>query len=125
MTSHEAPDVAVEPMTLHRRATDAGEPTNRELLETLEAFIAEHRRDHQSLDRRLAEHDTASALREARLTTLQAVAEDIRPLRDFKIQVETIGASVKWILGGSLLAAIASIAALIATFSHIIQAAPK
>lgn len=114
--------MCVEPVTLQRRATDHGEPTNREILAKLEEFMAEHRRDHMTIETRLASHDTAAALREARISDLQRVATEISSLHDFKVQVQTISAMTKWILGGSLLAALAAIASLVATFGHIIQA---
>jgi len=113
--------MAIESVTLHRRAMDAGEPTNRDILDKLEAFIEEHRRDHGTLDSRLAVHDTGTALQDSRIAALQRLTDEIATLHDFRVQVETIGTSVKWILGGSLLAALAAIASLIATFSHIIQ----
>ena len=113
---------AVSPLDApRRRVTDVGEPTNRDILDKMEAFVNEHRRDHTALDARLAAHDTAAALRETHIAALERVATEIGPLRDFRIQVQTIGASVKWVLGGSLLAALASIAALVATFAHMLQ----
>jgi hypothetical protein len=107
-----------------RRAADSGEPSNREILDRLDAFIAEHRRDHSTLDALLAANSTATAVRQERIVQLERLAVEIAPLHDFRVQVETIGASVKWILGGSLLAALASIMALVATFGHIIQTGP-
>jgi hypothetical protein len=107
-----------------RRQADSGEPSNREILDRLDAFIAEHRRDHSTLDALLAANSTATAIRQERIAQLERLGAEIAPLHDFRVQVETIGASVKWILGGSLLAALASIMALIATFSHIIQTGP-
>ena len=124
--------MAVPPMTLARRATDHGEPTNREILDRLDAFIAEHRRDHALLESRLQGNadtlasrlsavDVAAAIRQERLARLETLAPDVAQLHDFKVQVQTIGSSVKWIFGGSLIAALASIMALVATFGHIIQ----
>ena len=107
-----------------RRQADSGEPSNREILDRLDAFIAEHRRDHSTLDSLLAANSTATAVRQERIVQLERLAVEIAPLHDFRVQVETIGASVKWILGGSLLAALASIMALVATFGHIIQTGP-
>jgi hypothetical protein len=107
-----------------RRAADSGEPSNREILDRLDAFIAEHRRDHTTLDALLAANSTATAIRQERIGQLEHLAAEIAPLHDFRVQVQTIGASVKWILGGSLLAALASIMALVATFGHIIQTGP-
>jgi hypothetical protein len=114
-----------------RRAADSGEPSNREILDRLDAFIAEHRRDHSTLDALLAANSTATAVRQERIVQLERLAVEIAPLHDFRVQVETIGASVKWILGGgrrgargSLLAALASIMALVATLGHIIQTGP-
>ena len=111
--------MAIEPVTLHRRATDAGEPTNREILDELRAFVKEHRDDHEVLQKRLADHDTASALREQRIAGLQRLTDEIAVLHDFRIQVETISSMTRWILGGSLLAALAAIASLVATFAHV------
>ena len=110
--------------TPRRRATDADEPTNREILDKLEAFMAEHRRDHATLDLRLARHDVETAQREAVIGQLQSVVPEVQVLRDFRVQVETIGNMAKFMVGGSLLAALAAVASLIATFSHIIQTGP-
>lgn len=107
-----------------RRSADTSEPTNREILDRLDAFIAEHRRDHSALDAQLATAATATAVRQERLGQLERLGAEIAPLHDFRIQIQTIGASVKWIFGGSLIAAFASIMALVATFGHIIQGAP-
>jgi hypothetical protein len=107
-----------------RRAADSGEPSNREILDRLDAFIAEHRRDHSTLDALLAANSTATAIRQERIVQLERLAVEIAPLHDFRVQIQTIGASVKWILGGSLIAALASIMALVATFGHIIQTGP-
>jgi hypothetical protein len=117
--------MCVEPVTLNRRATDKDEPSNRMILTRLEQFIAEHEHEHKDLDKRLSVQDVAAALRERSILELQRGAPEISELHDFRIQVETIGASVKWILGGSLIAALAAIASLIATFSHIVTTVPK
>ena len=116
--------MCVEAMTLNRRATDRGEPTNREILTALNAFIKEHQAEHKDLETRLGLKSTAQALDRSDIDALQLMAVDIKALHDFRVQVETIGASVKWILGGSLLAALASIMALVTTLGHIIQAGP-
>jgi hypothetical protein len=106
-------------VTLQRRASDGGEPTNREILDKLNAFLDEHRRDHSVLDARINASDKAAALLDARVVVIQRMTEEIATLHDFKVQVQTIGSSVKWILGGSLLSALAAVASLLITVSHI------
>lgn len=149
--------MCVESMTLARRATDHGEPTNGDIFGRLNEFIAQHQKDHSDLESRLATHesklardlaldntalasrlaasdtalatrlataDTNAALRQDRLGRLEAGIPELSELHDFRVQVETIGASVKWVLGGSLIAALAAIASLVVTFAHIVQSAP-
>jgi len=111
-------------VSFNRRATDRDEPTNRQIIDHLDRFIEGHDREHKDLEARLGLKSTAAAIARSDIDALQLVAVDVKALHDFRVQVETIGASVKWILGGSLLAALASIMALIATFSHIIQTGP-
>ena len=123
-----------------RRSTDSGEPSNREILNRLNDFIVQHGRDHSDLEARfasnavalasrsavsdtalacrLAASDTASAVSRTDIAALQLVAVDVTLLHDFRIQVETIGKMTRWILGGSLLAALSSIAALIIMIVH-------
>jgi len=110
--------------TPRRRATDLGEPTNREILDRLEDFIAEHRRDHATLETRLSLHDLDSARREMSLEQLKPLVPEVQVLHDFRTEVRTIGTMTRYILGGSLLAAVAAIASLVATFGHIIQTGP-
>jgi len=123
--------MAIHPVTLNRRATDAGEPTNRAILDklddlenALELYIKEHGHEHATLDRRLGASDTATAVADLKLRNVELATLDVALLHDFKVQVQTIGASIKWIVGGSFLALLASIAALIASFGHIIQSGP-
>jgi len=124
-----------------RRSTDSGEPSNREILNRLNDFIVQHGRDHSDLEARfasnavalasrsaasdtalasrLAASDIASAVSRTDIAALQLVAVDVKLLHDFRIQVETLGKMTRWITGGSLLAALASIAAFIVMLLHI------
>lgn len=111
----------MSPVDPHRRATDHDEPTNRQILDRLDDFMAEHRRDHSKLEERLATHDVETAKREALVAQLSNVAPEVQSLREFRVEVKTASAMVKYILGGSLLAALASIVSLAATFLHAIQ----
>jgi hypothetical protein len=108
-----------------RRATDAGEPTNRELLDriermdrTLSSFMAEHRGDHALIDSSIGELQRGSILRDERLLNLQRLLPEVAELHDFRVQVQTLSRTAQWIFGGSLLAALASIASLVLSLSH-------
>ena len=112
-----------------RRSADSGEPSNREILNRLNDFIVQHGRDHSDLEARfasnatalacrLAASDTASAVSRTDIAALQLVVVDVKLLHDFRVQVETIGKMTRWILGGSLLAALSSIAALTISIVH-------
>ena len=106
-------------VSLARRVTDRGEPTNRQILEHLDRFIEGHEHEHKDLERRLGITATAAAMERKDVDALQLVAVDVKLLRDFKIQAEMLGKMVKWVLGGSAVTALASISALIAILSHI------
>lgn len=114
----------------HRRSSDAGEPTNAELLNRIalvsaqiDSWINEHRHDHMTLERRLATHDTASALRDHNIERLigevDHIAPEIRTLHDFQTKVETISSMLRWTFGGSLIAALAALASLVISLSHL------
>ena len=105
--------MAVETVTFNRRATDRDEPTNRQILDALNAFIREHKGDHKELEARLGMSDTAYAIRGEKIHQLELATVDVAMLHDFKVQVETIGKFTRWILGGSLIAAFAAIASLV------------
>ena len=120
--------MSIRSMTLSRRATDAGEPSNREILDRIDdldrrlgEYTAEHKRDHANLSEWRVGVDVGSALRQQQLNTLVPTQAEVALLHDFRVQVVTIGASVKWILGGSLVAAVAAILSVVVTFAHIIQ----
>ena len=108
-------------VTLARRATDHGEPTNREIRDEIRSFVKEHRDDHEDLQARLAKHDMESALREARIVQLSNLTGEVSELHDFRIQVKALSEMTRWILGGSLLAAVAAIMTMVVTFAHIVQ----
>lgn len=105
----------VSPEAPHRRVTDAGEPTNRELLNRLDDLTAEVR----DLGRRMTLQEQGAILREEKLA--RAMPE-IDLDHDFRIQVQTIARMTQWIFGASLLASIAAVASLVVTLSHIFQA---
>jgi len=108
-----------------RRSTDQGEPTNRELLDRiqkvealLDRVFAEHRSDHSLIDSSIAELQRGAILREERMNVIAKAMPEIAELHDFRIQVETLAKISQLIFGGSLLAAVASIASLILSLSH-------
>lgn len=104
-----------------RRAADHGEPSNREImgkLEIIEKYIARHTEDHDALSSRLASDDVSTALSHAQLVSLMRMTDEIAGLRDFRVQVTTIGSSVKWVVGGSLLTALVSIMTLVTLVAH-------
>jgi len=110
-----------------RRSTDAGEPTNRELLDrivrieaTLDREFQEHRHDHALIDSSIAELQRGGILREERISVISKAMPELAELHDFRIQVETLSKTAQLIFGGSLLAAIAAIASLILSMSHLI-----
>ena len=111
--------MAVETVTLNRRATDRDEPTNREILDALNAFIREHEGDHKELEKRLGLSDMAYAVRSEKIHQLELATVDVALLHDFKVQVETIGRFTRWILSGSLIAALSAAASLILMIVHI------
>jgi hypothetical protein len=116
--------MCVEPVTLNRRATDRGEPTNREILDALNAFIRDHEGDHKLLERRLGLSDTATAVTELKVRNIELATLDIALLHDFRVQVETISKFTRWLLGGSLIAALASMATLLMLVLHIAGGTP-
>ena len=130
-----------------RRSTDRGEPSNREILDHLETFALLNQRDHDAIESRmermmvdhatllqstqehagvvhadLAERLGASttdrALIHAQLAGLVRVSDEIANLHDFRVQVTTIGASIKWVVGGSLIAAVTGIISIAMTLTH-------
>jgi hypothetical protein len=104
-----------------RRATDRGEPSNREIMSKLgviEAYIARHTVDHNAITVRLASDDVATALCHAQLAGLMRMTDELAGLHDFRVQVQTIGASIKWVVGGSLIAAMTGIISLAMTLTH-------
>ena len=113
-------------MTQARRAADHGEPTNAELLvridevgRQLDAFLAEHRRDPADLDRRMAKHDTDASLRDHNIAHLLTIETEVDGLHDFRVQAQTLSNMVRWIVGGSLVAAIAAIASLLVSIATV------
>ena len=111
--------MAVRLVTLNRRATDQDEPSNREILDRLDRFIESHDREHKDLERRIGVSDIASAVSRSDVDALKLVAVDVKLLRDFRIQVETLGRMMRWVVGGSLLAFLGSVATLIVLLSHL------
>lgn len=114
-----------------RRSTDAGEPTNRELLDrivrieqTLDKAFAEHRGDHKLIDSSIEELQRGAIIREERLTVIAKALPEIGELHDFRIQVKTLASTAQLIFGGSLLAAIAAVASLILSLSHLLSGTP-
>ena len=117
--------MAVAPMTLHRRATDSGEPTNRDLMLAIEkidrefsTYVREHGADHRALQTRLGLSDTATAVSDLKLRNVELATVDVKLLHDFQVQVETLGSAIKFVIGGSLIAALAAIASLIVSLAH-------
>ena len=113
-------------MTMQRRASDHGEPSNADILSRIvelegkfDAFCQEHKGEHRDLNQMLAALQSAAILREHRLTNLEKAALEISDLHDFKIQLQTIGRMTQFIVGSSLLAAIAAVVSLIVSLSHI------
>jgi hypothetical protein len=112
-------------MTLHRRATDSGEPTNRDLMLAIEKmdrefveYVREHSRDHGALQSRLGLSDTATAVSDVKLRNVELATLDVKALHDFRVQVETLGSAIKFVVGGSVIAALAAIASLIVSIAH-------
>lgn len=107
-----------------RRSTDAGEPTNREILTRLEEFINEHRADHNALERRLNQHDMETVGHVKDISAIQDVIRTIAPelatLHDFRTQVMTLGTLMKVLVGTSVLGAILTVATLVSMFAHVI-----
>jgi GTP1/Obg family GTP-binding protein len=108
-----------------RRATDAGEPTNRELLDyiqridrTLERFTVEHRAEHRALDSCVNELQRDAIIREERVAAIAREMPELDALHDFRIQVQTLTKTAQWIFGGSLLAAVAAIVSLVLSIAH-------
>lgn len=102
------------------------EPTNADLLVQLERIRSDiegaftlHLAEHRAVDTRFATDERLVALVEERVAVLRSEMPDLRALHDFRVQMETVGSSIRWVLGGSLLAALAGIASLVATFGHI------
>ena len=105
---------------LMRRSTDAGEPTNRELLErierldrTMQDFMHEHSATHAELERWRNGHTTEAALRQS---TLSQVAPEVAALHDMRIQVSTINGMIRWVFGASLLGALGTFVSLLHVF---------
>jgi hypothetical protein len=113
-------------MTMQRRAADHGEPTNADIMSRIvelegkvDAFVAEHKTEHRDLNQMLAALQSAAILREHRLTNLEKAALEISDLHDFKVQITTIGRMTQFIVGSSLLAAIAAVISLIVSLTHV------
>ena len=109
-----------------RRPGDPGEPTNRELMDriqrienTLDKVFTEHTTTHQLIDSSIAELQRGAILREERLSVIAKAMPEIAELHDFRVQVQTLSKTAQMIFGGSLLAAIAAIASLILSLSHL------
>ena len=110
-----------------RRPGDSSEPTNRELLyrivrieHTLDKVFAEHGNTHGLIDSSIAELQRGAILREERIGVISRAMPEIAELHDFRVQVQTLSKTAQWIFGGSLLAAIAAIASLILSLSHLL-----
>ncbi len=107
------------------------EPTNADLREDfarlekkVDEFLADHRRDHGVLESRLALHDTAAAIRDQKLASLSQLEPTVRNLHDFEVQVRMVATSVRWITGGSIIAAIAGLLSLALTLAHLLAGKP-
>ena len=119
-------DVGVVVVTdMSRRATDAGEPTNAELMARIDAlggelhqWISEHRRDHTGMDQRLGLADVNAAIREQRLRELEKLPPKVEKLDDFRVRIDAYGGLLKAILGTSLVAAAAGVLSIIDLLSR-------
>ena len=123
--------MSLHPVTLNRRATDQGEPSNREIMSsvgemrsTLESFIIEQRAKNASVDTWRAQVDLAAGLRQNKLDNLAAATTpELQGLHDFKVKVETLTSFAKYATGGSLIAAVASIVAVIVSIAALTSGA--
>ena len=105
---------------MSRRSSDAGEPSNAELMARIDAlgselhqWIAEHRRDHSGVESRLSLADVNSAIREARMRELEKMEPKVESLDAFRIRMDAYGGLLKLILGTSAVGALIGILNLI------------
>ena len=124
---------------MSRRATDQGEPTNAELLvqiaevrKALEAFISASDKKTKEIDELMERGRTAVITTDRRLMALESGASarqawietntrEIQSLHDQAVQLRTIASMVRYATGGSLIAAIAAIASLVLSLSHVLH----
>jgi hypothetical protein len=91
---------------------------------TLDKVFAEHRQDHALIDSSIGELQRGAILREERISRISQAMPEIAELHDFRVQVQMLAKTAQWIFGGSLLAAIAAIASLILSLSHLMADMP-
>lgn len=109
-----------------RRTTSPEEPSNRELMDrierverSLDKVLIEHTATHALIDSSIGALQRDAVLREERLSVVQRAMPEIAELHDFRVQVETLSKTAQLVFGGSLLAAIAAVASLVISLSHL------
>lgn len=105
MTSVPAPEY-------RRRAQDAGEPSNAQLMERFDeldrrmsAWIEEHRRDHKELDAWRSDHVGDAKLRQYEIDKM---SPDVAAAHDVKVRLDTIVDELRLVGVGVLLSILAT-----------------
>ena len=103
-------------VTMSRRSTDAGEPSNRELKESIDglagefrSWVAEHRRDHARDDARQSARDVQDALRDERVKGLGELVPRVDGLEKWQTAMEAYGRLLRLVIGTSLLGALVAV----------------